>query len=216
MKKPTTITRSEKRYAGQDHDVRVAERRDRIIKAGLRLFGTVGYHATTVRLLCAESELTARYYYESFDSLEALLIACYQQLMSEFQENLTNSMKSSGPDLGDIVKSGLRCFFEAVRDPIFAKITMVEVVGVSPLVDVTHLKNADSFGRLMMNAMATEETINHFSQDELDVLGFSLAGALTFAAIHWMKGGYRIPIDQMIENGFTILIGTAERLNLTA
>ncbi|MGH8335872.1 MAG: TetR/AcrR family transcriptional regulator, partial [Gammaproteobacteria bacterium] len=197
MNKAATTT-SHKRYAGQDHDVRVAERRIRFIEAGLVQFGTIGYHATTVRSLCAEAELTARYYYESFDSIEALLIACYQHLMGQFREHLINALKGAEPGAEDLVRAGLGCFFEAVLNPVFARITMVEVIGVSPQVDMTHMRNTQAFGNLMMDALMPDEAKAHSLAANLEVLGYSLAGSLTFAAIYWMKGGYKVPMDQMV------------------
>src|SRR3569623_1589182 len=79
---------AERIYAGQQRGARVAERRQRFIEAGIRQFGSLGYQTTTVRSLCTEAELSTRYFYESFDSVEAVLIASYQQLMHDFRERL--------------------------------------------------------------------------------------------------------------------------------
>ena len=83
---------SERPYGGRDHDARVSERRERFIRAGVRVIGAAGYRAATVRALCAEAGLSNRYFYESFDSTEALLMAVYRQLMGECQAAILNAM----------------------------------------------------------------------------------------------------------------------------
>jgi AcrR family transcriptional regulator len=51
---------------------RVAERRRRLLDAGLELFGTNGVAAVSVAEVCAEAGLTKRYFYEGFQSIDAL------------------------------------------------------------------------------------------------------------------------------------------------
>jgi AcrR family transcriptional regulator len=62
---------------------RVAARRDRLLAAGLQLFGTQGYPRTTIDQVCAEAGLTKRYFYESFRSCEDLLGALVRSLWVE-------------------------------------------------------------------------------------------------------------------------------------
>ena len=50
-------------FKGQSQEERKAERRRRLIEAGINAFGERGYHAVTVRELCAEAQLTERYFY---------------------------------------------------------------------------------------------------------------------------------------------------------
>ena len=57
---------------------RTAERRERFLEAGLNIFGNEGFHAATVRKICKEAGLTDRYFYESYSSMEALLIEVYE------------------------------------------------------------------------------------------------------------------------------------------
>ncbi len=50
------------------------------MEAGFNLLGNVGTAGTTVRAVCQEAELNARYFYESFDDIDALLIAVYDHV----------------------------------------------------------------------------------------------------------------------------------------
>src|SRR5258707_6385239 len=70
-------------YGGVSARARVASRRDRLLAAGLELFGTQGYLCTTIDQVCAEAGLTKRYFYESFRSCEELLGALLRSLWVE-------------------------------------------------------------------------------------------------------------------------------------
>ncbi len=75
-------------YGGESLADRQAKRRQKFMAAGHELFGTVGFRQTTVRLLCKQAELTDRYFYESFDSIEDLLAAVYQQAIEQLQRQV--------------------------------------------------------------------------------------------------------------------------------
>ena len=66
-------------YGGENQEERRARRRQQFLDAGLQVFGTLGYRAATVRSLCKQAGLTDRYFYESFDTTEDLLVGVYRQ-----------------------------------------------------------------------------------------------------------------------------------------
>src|SRR5258707_5635446 len=70
-------------YGGVSARARVASRRDRLLAAGLELFGTQGYLCTTIDQVCAEAGLTKRDFFESFRSCEELLCALLRSLWVE-------------------------------------------------------------------------------------------------------------------------------------
>src|SRR5690606_27216755 len=69
-----------RRYGGMSDQERRDERQRRFLEAGLETFGSLGYSATTTRRLCAEAGLTQRYFYQSFEGMEALFVAVAKQL----------------------------------------------------------------------------------------------------------------------------------------
>src|SRR5690606_9237384 len=67
-----------RRFRGVAADERRRQRRQQLLDAGLKCFGTVGFRAAGVRDICAEAQLTERYFYESFKNREALFLAVYE------------------------------------------------------------------------------------------------------------------------------------------
>jgi AcrR family transcriptional regulator len=72
-----TSVQSGRTYRGADPAQRRDDRRTRLVDAAVEIFGTTGYRSATVERICAAAGLTKRYFYESFDSSEALLLAAY-------------------------------------------------------------------------------------------------------------------------------------------
>jgi AcrR family transcriptional regulator len=70
-------------YDGKTAAERIAERRERLIDAGVELFGERGYAATSIRAVLQQSGLRDRYFGESFADLDSLLAAVYSRLIDE-------------------------------------------------------------------------------------------------------------------------------------
>src|SRR3954453_16049289 len=71
-------------YRGVQARDRVAERRRRLLDAGLDLLGgSDGPPDLTVRAVCAEAGVTARYFYESFTDKDDLGAAVVDQVIAD-------------------------------------------------------------------------------------------------------------------------------------
>lgn len=88
-----------RRYKGQTADDRVAERRARLLAAGLELMGTRGIAGTTVRGVTESSGVAARYFYESFPDIEALHLAVYDMVVEESARRSVTAL-AEAPDDG--------------------------------------------------------------------------------------------------------------------
>ena len=75
--------RAPRLYRGLSAADRHAQRRERLLQAGLELFGTQGYAASSIRAVSAEASLNSRYFYESFSSREDLLYHLYRRIIEE-------------------------------------------------------------------------------------------------------------------------------------
>src|ERR1700689_2717320 len=67
-------------YRGVSATDRHHQRRQRLIDAGLQLFGTRGIAAVGIVDVCAEAGLTKRYFYENFASIDALAEAVFEHV----------------------------------------------------------------------------------------------------------------------------------------
>ena len=181
-------------YGGENQEARRARRRQQFLDAGLQVFGTVGFRAATVRLLCKQAELTDRYFYESFDTTEDLLIGVYRQQCDALAHRVTAVLAGAGAevDFRKGIEAGLDEVFTQVSDPRVARVIWVEVMGISPRVDKMYIDTMDAFGDLVMTmARQRYQRLGIDDPDEVRMLGLALAGAVSQCVLHWLLGGYR-------------------------
>jgi len=209
-------------YGGLAMEERVAARRARFIEAGVELFGTQGFRGATVRGICAAAGLTDRYFYESFPSLEALLAAVYTSLREGFATRLTQESFASEGWRGDAaaierqVTAAYELWFDTVRDPRFARILLVEVLGVSPQMDALYEESARAMAALTVAPLAATDPALKLSRARRELLGRALVGAALQVAKMWMTGGYRLPRRDVVRTCVLVATGTLAALRAEA
>jgi len=75
-------------YRGVSAEDRRRQRREQLLEACLDVVGQVGPAATTVDAVCRQAGLSKRYFYESFDDRESVLIALVEQVMANVRDAL--------------------------------------------------------------------------------------------------------------------------------
>jgi len=123
-------------YGGQSVKERLAQRRARLLDAGLALFGTRGYASTSIEAICSKAGVTARHFYEQFASREELLLEVYDRVIDRARKAVITALHQSHSTPRHRVNAGLEAYVHAVLDdPRCARIACVEAVGASPKVE---------------------------------------------------------------------------------
>ncbi|MCP1172412.1 TetR/AcrR family transcriptional regulator [Ralstonia chuxiongensis] len=198
-------------YGGVAPEARAAERRDALIRAGTRVFGTAGFRKTTVRAICQEAKLNDRYFYAAFDSTEALLRATYQQHAEDLRAQVSEATAAAEGTLEARIDAGLHAFFAFLREPCAARVLLLEVMGVSPETDATYQRNLLEFGRQIMANAQLPGAHNHEDagpRADPRIIGLALVGALTNVGAAWLLTGYRDPEEKMVRNCRQVVLGT--------
>lgn len=198
-------------YGGVAPEARAAERRVALIRAGTRVFGTVGFRKATVRAICQEAKLNDRYFYAAFDSTEALLRATYQQHAEDLRAQVYEATAAAEGTLEARIDAGLHAFFVFLREPCAARVLLLEVMGVSPETDATYQRNLLEFGKqIMANAELPGTPLDDDAEQRADqrILGLALVGALTNVGAAWLLTGYRDPEEKMVRNCRQVVLGT--------
>src|SRR5580692_3427895 len=97
-------------YRGQSNHERREDRRDRLVRAGLELFGTAGYAATSIEGICSSAGVTARHFYEHFVSREALLRAIYDEVVADAQRAVMRALALPAADATVRVERAVEAF----------------------------------------------------------------------------------------------------------
>lgn len=188
-------------YGGESPETRMARRRACFIEAGRVLFSQTGYRKTTMRALCAEAGLTDRYFYESFETIEDLLVAVYEELMGEMQGRIVAALQEAGPgrDANTLIDIGLDAFFRQVEDTAAARVIWLEVLGVSPRVDQVYNHGIRSFAELMLMLSRTIAPQWKVPDEITRVVSMGMIGAASEAAKDWLMSGYQQPRAHLVQ-----------------
>lgn len=201
----TTIA---KRWTGRSLDARRAERREMLIAAAVRLYGTQGFHGTGVRAICREAGLTERYFYESFANGEELLLAAFEKVI---QALLTQIVEADDPGkpAEHRVRRMLGAYYAALRaHPATARVFLVEIVGVSPSIDDAIRQSMHDLSTPLFAALASEQD-GHWRGDPL--LRRGIEGGLLHIALDWGAHNYVHSVDTVIDAAWPLCMTAAVR-----
>ncbi|OZF51460.1 TetR/AcrR family transcriptional regulator [Rhodococcus sp. 14-1411-2a] len=180
-------------YGGESAADRDDRRRRQLLDAGLRVFGSVGYRAATVRGLCREAKIADRDFYRHFDKTEDLLLAVYSECIARLTDSVSDAIVQvdRDGDLRDVAKQLLDPFFQVIEDPHLARVVWMEVLGVSPRVEQTYLTVMQQFGTLLLGYLRTFAGDVPSGPDlDVDLLATAAIGGISHTAMTWYQSGY--------------------------
>jgi AcrR family transcriptional regulator len=195
-------------YRGITPSQRQSGRRERLMEAGLELFGTLGYTRTSVRAVSAAASLNSRYFYESFSSREDLLHSVYQRIVTDI------FTKAAAAAVGQETieaqaRDTLRAAWTAVtEDRRKARVVALEVVGVSERLERLRRETRQGLAQLTAdNAMSLAGPNIRLRLDPVLTARF-LMGGVVEVLLAWINGDLDASTDEVVEH-FTALFTAA-------
>jgi AcrR family transcriptional regulator len=185
-------------YGGIDAAERRKARRETFIEAGLESFGTIGYVRSTIRGICQAAGLTQRYFYESFQNKEDLLVAVYRKLIQDIETDAMAILAEPGISAREAAYNMLKMFYERLQeDPRRAQVQLFEVLGVSARVNREYqsaMKTLADWIKLLVVTFfpGLEEKL-----PETTILHIGAAGAIIEIANQWVLEDFKTPIDEI-------------------
>jgi AcrR family transcriptional regulator len=202
-------------YGGESLAVRTGRRRQAFLDAALEIFGTVGYRKATVKSLCKQAQLADRYFYESFETTEDLLVAAYEDQVRELRAQMLAAFVSvppSAPTL-DAVEACLRAVFGGVKDVRVARLVWLEVAGVSPRVDKLYAGTLHEFASLLITLARSKQPQWDLPKETERVLGLTLVGGVSECIQQWLMDNYRGDVEALIEANLIVFEGVIQVLS---
>jgi AcrR family transcriptional regulator len=196
MRCVSPTTQAPRLYRGVSPSERRARRRERLLEAGLELFGTEGYAGTSIRALSAEASLNSRYFYESFSSREDLLYDVYRGIIREIAE-ASERATAEAPTIEEKARAGLRVgWMTLTEDPRKGRVVSLEVVGVSDRLERLRRENRHRFADLLFADLLTD------NRSRLDpvLAGRSLMGGVMDVLTDWINDEVDASVDEIVEH----------------
>ncbi|MFT3968387.1 MAG: TetR/AcrR family transcriptional regulator [Sphingobium sp.] len=173
------MAEEKRRYGGRSREDRMAERREKLLRAALSLYARAGREGASVTAICAEAGLTTRYFYESFPSHDALLLALFRGVCGHLVEDLRATREAGG----DV----LAAFFSALaQHAALARLFLAD------------FERQDAGVRAAARDLGADLTAL-LAPDAADPLtGAGALGALFRITRLWVEGGHAEPVEHVV------------------
>jgi len=203
------VEREPRRYRGLSVDERREQRRERLLEAGLELFGTAGYAGSSIRAVSAAASLNSRYFYESFKSREDLLYHVYQRAVGELATAVVEATVAA-ETVEEQAREGLRASWAIlIADRRKARVIALEVVGVSERLERLRRENRHAFADILVrNAMSLAEPDVRLRMDPV-LTARLLMGASIEMLVDWINGDVSASTDEIIDHLTTMFAAVA-------
>jgi AcrR family transcriptional regulator len=189
-----------RRYRGLTASERRAQRRERLLEAGLELFGTQGYANTSIRAVSVAASMNSRYFYESFTSREDLLYSVYVRLVTEIVSATTEATSRADTIEGQ-AQAGIRAGWTILtEDRRKARVIALEVVGVSDRLERLRRDTRHALADLTArNAQSIAGSRVRFRLDPV-LTTRSLIGGVVEVLVDWINGDLDASADEIVEH----------------
>lgn len=179
-------------YGGMSGAQRREERRQRLIDAGLELFGTRGVAAVGIVDICAAAGLIKRYFYESFTSIDQLAAAVFEQVTDRLVQQVVPAIIAGG---GHDIRPALTAYLRVtLSDPRVARLLAVE--GRTGAL----ARYGDGFAtRAVELWFGFSPPVDGQNEATLRLRAYAFAGALTQVGLAWHDGVLDLTVDQVID-----------------
>lgn len=204
-----------RRFRGVAADERRRQRRQQLLEAGLRRFGSIGFHAVGVREVCADAHLTERYFYESFRNREALFLAVYEMALGRIQTAVMAAVLAADANPRAMARAGQGALLEALRaDPALARVLFIEALSVNG--EVSRQSRIGMQGFSEMVAALLLQLFPKLSTHGVEpaLLADGLIGSTVHIVMHWASDDFRTPLETILDHCvlfYDALITEAER-----
>lgn len=188
---------------------RRAERRARLLDAGLDLLGTEGLAATTVRGVCQRARLNPRYFYESFASLDDLAVAVYDRIVEQLTAEVRSALAASPPGRRARARAAVDCIVGFVDgDRRRARVLYVEAVG-----NATLSRRRAATGRTLVDWVVRDRTgpPSGGPHDPRAVLAAAVVvGGFNEALVAWLDGQIALSRERLVDDATALFLGVED------
>jgi AcrR family transcriptional regulator len=198
-------------YGGVAASERRAARRQRLLGAGLDLLGTEGWSATTVRAVCARARLTPRYFYESFEDLDSLLVAVFDSITDQVADAVLAAVTPPPGDARTTARAAIAAGVHVLTDdPRKGRVLFAEAMGSEALA-ARRRETLRGFASLVAaQGRAFYGIAESADRRRIDLGSVMLVGGLAEAFAAWLDGDVHASAEQLIDDCTELFVATGE------
>jgi len=186
-------------YRGISTADRRNARRELLISASIQVVGKTGFRQASVKAICAEAGLTERYFYESFNNSEELLLTAYSAVIQGLLHELTQSVAKVEGDKIQRARVMLVAYFSLLRrEPAAARLILIEIRGVSEATTDAYTAALHGVSQQLREVLAIP------NGEAQQLLGLAVVAGISLIALDWIKQEYTPSIDVMVDTSLKL------------
>ncbi|WP_054815700.1 TetR/AcrR family transcriptional regulator [Nocardia arizonensis] len=202
---------AQRTYGGVSADERRAQRRTALLDAALEIIGTQGFAKLTVSGLCAQAGLNERYYYESFDSREAVLRGVIDRIAAEMAAAIADALRTAPADSRAKAHAAIAAgVLLLTDDPRKAKASFIDGLA-TPELRARTIQTVRVFARLVAH-----EGIGFYGIEAddpiIDFRATYLVGGLIHTLTGWIQGDLTMTREELIDQTTDVFVLLGEDL----
>lgn len=196
-------------YGGRSEDERRADRRARLLAAGLELFGTDGWAGTSIERLCSAAGVATRSFYEEYAGREQLLLAVYDDALAGAAQAVLHAVERVADPL-ERTRAGVRAYVgHLTEDPRRAQVVNREVRAAGAHPDVLAHRRATVVRFTELVALEVRDRREGDDEDTRRTLALAITGAVNEVLSDWVSSPQPRPSTEPIERALTHLLVAA-------
>jgi AcrR family transcriptional regulator len=207
--KTPSPTGSGRRYRDKTAVQRRADRRSKLLDAALDAFGSEGYRASSIEQLCAAAGISTRNFYEEFSDREQLLLALHDDLNARALEAVMRAIADIDPDdLPARARAGVSAYFGVMTsDRRWARIALVESVGVSPTAEAHRRAAIDRFAEVLRLEASRLAQSGAVPQRDYTLTSIALVGAVNGLINTWTADAdWGAQVDSVVDEATRLIV----------
>jgi len=177
--------------------------------AGLELLGAAEDPGLTVRGVCKESGLIARYFYESFDDVDALAVAVHEHVIEDLVTHTLERLAHAGADSDE----QLRFALSAIIDHLAEDPRRGRVLFLAPLAMPALMARRPAIVTMFAGLVRTEASeYVDLPEDTAEIAARFLVGGFGEVLTAWQDGSLDVTREDLVERCFLMFRGIVEAL----
>jgi AcrR family transcriptional regulator len=201
-------TTSARPYGGVGAADRLARRRNRLLEAGLDLLGADRPDAAelTVRGICGQAGMTARYFYESFADKDEFVAAVFDWVIAEVATTTQAAVAAAPPD--EQTRAGMANVVRAIGgDPRVGRLLFSPQLANAVLIR-KRLESSALFA--MLSGQHVENALRVPANDRIKAAAHFVVGGVGQTIGAWLAGDVCLDPDQLVDQLASLLDGLAD------
>lgn len=197
------------RWAGVPAEERTRDRRALLVDVAFDRFGTDGETATSVRAVCRDANLNARYFYESFVDLDELLGAVYDRTAAQLGERLLDAMAATLDSPEARTRAGIATVLAFItEDPRRARVLFTE--GRTNAV-LTERRRTSRLTLVEATAAMGRTDARPTTGTRAEVAATMFGGAMEELVDAWTSGRLGTDLDAVVDDATALSLALFDR-----